>query len=157
MATRIFRSVWERRIGQSESPIEAQFLDAFCKLAVDHGYKVAKSSADPAWTIVVEPQRWFGERFRLDFMISYRFFGKLLQIAVECDGHDFHERTKAQAKRDRSRDRALQSLGLTVYRFTGSEISTAPAICAAEVLDAIETFQTDCVVKAMEASERNAA
>jgi hypothetical protein len=154
---KVYRSVWERRIGPSESPIEAAFLDVFCKLSVEHGYEVEKSSSAPAWVIVVEPQRWFGENFRLDFLISYQFFGKILQIAVECDGHDFHERTKEQAKKDRRRDRALQKLGVEVYRFTGSEIFAAPSLCAAEVLDAIECFQTDCVVKAMKASSRKAA
>lgn len=54
-------------------------------------------------------------------------------LAVECDGHDFHERTKEQAKRDRSRDRALQDNGYAVYRFTGSEIYRTPLKCARQV------------------------
>lgn len=41
---------------------------------------------------------------------------------VECDGHNYHERTSEQAKRDRKRDRDLTSQGFTVVRFTGSEI-----------------------------------
>jgi very-short-patch-repair endonuclease len=47
-------------------------------------------------------------------------------IAVECDGHDFHERTKEQAARDKRKDRDLQCLGWTVARFTGSEIYRSP-------------------------------
>jgi hypothetical protein len=47
---------------------------------------------------------------------------KVHKLAVECDGHDFHERTKEQARRDRERDRALQDAGFVVYRFTGSEL-----------------------------------
>jgi very-short-patch-repair endonuclease len=56
-------------------------------------------------------------------------------IVVECDGHDFHERTKEQAARDRSRDRRLQAAGHHVLRFTGSEIYRDPMKCAEEVLD----------------------
>ena len=45
---------------------------------------------------------------------------------VECDGHDFHERTKQQAANDRSRDRDLISNGYTVLRYTGSELYRSP-------------------------------
>jgi hypothetical protein len=55
------------------------------------------------------------------------------QLIVECDGHDFHERTKEQAKRDRTRDRQAQEKDLTIYRFTGSEIFNDPWGCAAQV------------------------
>jgi very-short-patch-repair endonuclease len=60
-------------------------------------------------------------------------------VFVECDGHDFHERTKEQAKRDRKRDRELQKLGIKVFRFTGSEIFADPLHCAAEAFDAAFT------------------
>lgn len=66
-------------------------------------------------------------------------------IIVECDGHDFHERTKQQAQRDKKRDRYLQSLGAKVLRFTGSEIWADPQACAQEVLShlrAEEQFQS---------------
>jgi very-short-patch-repair endonuclease len=41
---------------------------------------------------------------------------------IECDGHDFHEKTKEQARKDKKRDRDLIALGYKVLRFTGSEI-----------------------------------
>lgn len=56
------------------------------------------------------------------------------EVLVECDGHDFHERTKEQARRDRQRDRKLQSAGYRVLRFTGSEVWADPAKCAREAL-----------------------
>jgi hypothetical protein len=67
-----------------------------------------------------------GRNCRLDFLLAYTSEGftpsPVLKLAIEIDGHNFHERTKAQAKRDRSRDRALTSAGYTVFRFTGAEI-----------------------------------
>lgn len=149
-------SVWERHIGLTESPIELLFLNAFCKLALDHGYGVERMSTEPAWVITVEPQRWFGH-YRVDFLISYAFFGRTLRLVVECDGHDFHERTKAQAIKDRRRDRALQSQGLKVFRFTGSEITAAPSLCAMEALDEIEIFQSHCIMDAYEIARKKAA
>lgn len=56
-------------------------------------------------------------------------------MVVECDGHDYHERTKEQARRDKQRDRYFQSKGYKVLRFTGSEIWADPDACAEEVFD----------------------
>jgi very-short-patch-repair endonuclease len=58
---------------------------------------------------------------------------RLPLVIVECDGHDFHEKTKEQAQRDKSRDRYLTSQGYRVLRFTGSEIYRDAEKCAKEV------------------------
>lgn len=55
-------------------------------------------------------------------------------LVIECDGHDFHEKTKAQAAKDKSRDRFLTGLQIPVMRFTGSEIWRSPMDCAVEVV-----------------------
>ena len=137
--SRLYRSIWEQRIGQTDSPIETLFLDAFCDLAVKEGFEVSRMSSAPAFVIVVEPQRWIGN-YRVDFLITYRYFGPVLQLVVECDGHEFHERTKAQARRDKKRDREI---GPKVYRFTGSEIHASPEVCAYEMLDLVIDFQSN--------------
>lgn len=59
------------------------------------------------------------------------------KLIVECDGHDFHDRTKAQASRDRARDRGLQAAGFQVFRYTGSDIWRDVMACATEVIDAL--------------------
>ena len=74
--------------------------------------------------------------WKVDFLIGIDDSERKLKwLVVECDGHDFHERTKAQAKTDRSRDRRLQAAGYTVFRFTGSEIHNDPCGCANSVID----------------------
>lgn len=60
-----------------------------------------------------------------------------LMFAVELDGHDFHERTKEQARRDRSRDRRVQSLGWRVFRYTGSEVYADSVDCVWQLDEAI--------------------
>jgi very-short-patch-repair endonuclease len=55
-------------------------------------------------------------------------------ICIELDGHDFHERTKEQAAKDRARERDLTARGWTVVRFTGSEIYQDVSKCWSEVL-----------------------
>lgn len=90
--------------------------------------------------IRVQPQ--IGE-MHPDFVVSYRspVIGTSpleyvdSQLAIELDGHDFHERTKEQARRDKKRDRDLSALGFPVARFTGSEIFAAPLEKATWALD----------------------
>ena len=51
---------------------------------------------------------------------------------IECDGHDFHERTKDQVRRDKKRDRWFQTRGIQTIRFAGSEIWKDPLKYAEE-------------------------
>ena len=69
-------------------------------------------------------------KFRVDFAILDR----TSRIAIELDGHDFHERTKEQAQRDKARDRALTKAGWLVIRFTGSEVFADAHRCVDEAL-----------------------
>ena len=74
--------------------------------------------------------------YRTDFcFIADCVYGEFLLVAVECDGHEFHERTKEQAAHDRSRDRAMTRAGIHVMRFTGSEIHRDAEGCFQEVYD----------------------
>jgi very-short-patch-repair endonuclease len=62
-----------------------------------------------------------------------------VDLIIECDGHDFHEKTKHQAARDKQRDRLLQSIGYKVFRYTGSEIHRDAISCAEEVIDTLHS------------------
>lgn len=90
--------------------------------------------------LIIYPQRKI-LKYRVDFQITAfienyatRELEKRSAI-IECDGHDFHEKTKDQAKRDKKRDRQLQSEGHKVFRFTGSEIWTDVFACVEEVFN----------------------
>lgn len=75
------------------------------------------------------------ERYRADFIFSAISDEKFKRLVVECDGHDYHERTKEQAAHDRGRDRRMQELGYTVFRFTGAEIHRDPIKCARQIVE----------------------
>lgn len=82
------------------------------------------------------PQHELGP-YRVDFAILIDWpHGHKTRLAIECDGHDFHERTKAQARRDKKRDRDLMIMGWRVVHFTGSEIHNSLCECL-ESLEAI--------------------
>lgn len=100
------------------------------------------ASWDGLFHVLVEvqkPLRTAESRYRCDLYLSltrfthvpkYPEWGKLV---VEVDGHDFHDRTKEQASHDRHRDRALVREGLTVIRFTGSDVYNDAGACVEEI------------------------
>lgn len=117
------RSTFIEQLNICESPIEQVMLAMLLAVA-------GKSRA----IIEVLPQYWIGP-YRVDFAVV---FGKGGRVVVECDGHDFHERTKEQAARDKQRDRDLALRGWTVLRFTGSEVWNDPASCAVQIADLVD-------------------
>lgn len=79
-----------------------------------------------------------GQVFRVDFCISCKMKGEYISLVVECDGHDYHEKTKEQAQKDKNRDRLLKMAGYEVIHFTGSEIWADPSKCAREVISMLK-------------------
>lgn len=125
---------------ECESPIERAFGMAFVMV---QSYFYGRPHRQSEWaTTEAAPQQFMVPQFkatlsdyRVDFLIGW--IGRPLQhtaIVVECDGHAFHERTKEQAARDKSRDRTLSSEFARVIRFTGSEIYRNPCGCAVEAM-----------------------
>jgi len=80
-----------------------------------------------------------GNTYRVDFLIPVWYpnqhAGKM--FVVECDGHEFHQKTKEQVEKDNERTRNLQAAGYEVIRFSGTEIYHKAYKCAREVLKII--------------------
>lgn len=121
-----------------ESPIELGLLHGFVALRlVDRRVKLmGLPTAGPLlteWDAEIYIQHKVSS-YRLDFAVHVTDGKDLSQwIAIECDGHDYHERTKEQAQRDKARDRELTQLGYRILRFTGSEIYRDNMACAVQV------------------------
>lgn len=125
-------------VGACESPIEQlmaialESLELKCVNLADNG------------CFVINPQceiGCLGNKYRADFLICTIFQGKSYELVIECDGHDYHEKTKEQARRDKRRDRNMTKAGYIVMRFTGSEIWKNPYKCASEALSTIFPFR----------------
>ena len=71
--------------------------------------------------IKLECQKKIG-KYTVDFYLLYMSDTGPVEFIIECDGHNFHEKTKEQAKHDKKRDRFFTSNGYIVLRYTGSEI-----------------------------------
>jgi very-short-patch-repair endonuclease len=70
--------------------------------------------------------------YRVDF--AFLKSDKSKRLCVEIDGHDFHEKTKAQVAADKERERSIVKQGFTLLRFTGSEVVKNPRKCIEDVL-----------------------
>lgn len=88
---------------------------------------------------ILENQISFG-RYTVDFRIhsTYNDITKELQecnMAIEVDGHEFHEKTKTQASHDKKRDRYLLSMNIPVIRYTGTEVYRNPKTVARDAFN----------------------
>jgi hypothetical protein len=132
---------------ECESPIETLFLSTFMtglgladirspgeidfwKIRTTTGREIGPRNG----ALIITPQfRW--RSYRIDF--AFYFLNEEPRVFVECDGHDFHERTPEQAERDRRRDREVQAAGIRILRFTGREIWRDPVQCVMETIKAV--------------------
>ncbi|WP_378210037.1 endonuclease domain-containing protein [Anoxybacteroides rupiense] len=136
-----------------ESPIEQLLL---IRLLEMWEYKVSDfRSFDKDADIRIFAQKdveYKRKKYRVDIVIEVNFQGKKYLFAIECDGHEFHERTKEQALRDKKRQRELTAMGYCVIRFAGSEIWESPFRAAREVFDLIEeiTGFNECLMQMFE-------
>lgn len=128
---------WATYSGSCQSPIEQRLLAAmlFARNGWDHLRAVHHDEPHdvPEFGTLIHPQFPVGS-YIVDFMaITYFDGAPAFYVAIECDGHNFHERTKEQAAHDRSRDRILTASGILVMRFTGSQIHRDAGACAEEI------------------------
>lgn len=129
-----------------DSPLEAAFLAWWYALA-------RVNQIDGVWVVPQKEITCGGQLYRLDFQVvpvdsgtaSFKqLSGHPLcpRIAIELDGHDFHERTKEQVTWRNQRDRALAADGWHVWHFSGSEFHRDPrqVVWQAVYLGAISLF-----------------
>lgn len=151
--------------GKPESPIEGLMMEALLLVPMDSLHFTDRDSIiEPTLRLVRSDwlQNWGEdpspstreyavllqqvqiEDYRVDFLILVKLDNRgPYRIVIECDGHEFHDRTKEQAERDKSRDRELAALGCTVLRFTGREIWRDAVSCARDVARVIDRIETD--------------
>jgi hypothetical protein len=129
-----------------ESPIEFYLLAALQDEAYEHpefefiievDATDALSHVGRREVICVPQARWMEQGYIFDFVLfDMRTSSKenTKALVVECDGHDYHERSKEQAAYDRFRDRLAVFTGFSVFRFTGSEIYRDAHECARQII-----------------------
>ena len=108
-----------------ESPIERELLTKlYPHLSPDHTRELEAQKR--------ERIRRDGTRIRLDFAFPD------LQIAICCDGREWHEGNPERFEKDRRESRELQLQSWTVLRFSGREINSDSEMVVDTIQRAIE-------------------
>lgn len=116
-----FFSLYDFESFVCDSPIETIFYFAICVTDVRKGFP---------WSIERQVEiETSGGKYRVDFLIS----DDNSKVIVECDGHEFHERTKEQVAYGNNRDFNLKLEGYEVIHFSGSQIYNEPLECCVKV------------------------
>lgn len=124
-----------------------------CKSPIEQIFKLAfeiicfTKSARPTDYLWLYPQAEINigeKKYVVDFLFDTnecdfqdRGNHKPFKLVVECDGHEYHAKTKAQVKRDNQRDYDLKLAGYDILHFSGSQIFNEPFKCAEETIDYI--------------------
>jgi len=129
--------ILEESLINCESPIEQLLSLALANLNIKNIHKF-----NPFIDVVeIEKQKEIycnGKKYRVDFCIPVIYKNKENQtFIVECDGHEFHQKTKEELEKDNNRTRNFQKAGYEVIRFSGTEIWHRPYKCADEILNII--------------------
>lgn len=162
-AASIFKSAVQILSASSESPIETAMVAGFVTLnSLSQEAKIFKSKSDyvsmafqsdrenkkllpfvavvPQWDEVLSS----GRTVRYDFLLIsggvFDVYGDdrvvtANAVAVECDGFEWHDRTKEQFIDERKRCRESFADGIPVVRFAGTEIWASPFECAQEAVE----------------------
>jgi hypothetical protein len=120
-------SAYDYQFDRMKSPIEKIFAFAFYTLLGEKGFPECE-------LLIPEPQAEINigsKTYYADFLISVVPSKCIkcenpLSLIIECDGHDFHEKTKEQVIYGNKRDRDLKSEGYDILHFSGSEIYRDP-------------------------------
>ena len=132
-----YQMLLEESLIDCESPIEQLLSMALESLNIKNIFKF-----NPFIDVIeIEKQKEIlcsKKKYRVDFFIPVIYKNQENKcFIVECDGHEFHQKTKEQVEKDNTRMRDLQKEGYEIIRFSGTEIWHRPYKCASEILNII--------------------
>lgn len=90
----------------------------------------------------IEIESGIDHHYRVDFLIEtcHQELKIIQNFVIECDGHDFREKTKEQVAKNNRRTRNLVKDGYVVINFSGSEIYENPFRCVREIKSIITSW-----------------
>ena len=82
-----------------------------------------------------------GKKYIVDFYFEedeyVNKFNTDKKIIIECDGYEFHQKTKEQVQKDNEREYNLKMAGYEILRFSGTQIYNNPFKCAEDTYNYI--------------------
>lgn len=129
-----FGKYWMEEYTQCNSPIEKIFMLAFTIIKIMRFDELPSDIFD-VFTFPQLDIETNNHKYYVDFYIMLSFEDKEIGVVVECDGHEFHQKTKEQVTHDNEREYEIKKAGYDVLRFSGSQIFNNPFKCANDVFD----------------------
>jgi len=122
-----------------ESPIEIIFDFAYEVMMFDRIDEVPQLYIEHQFPIYTEKHTYRADfYFDTEYEFKYHYmYENDFKLIIECDGHNFHEKTKEQVKHNNERDYDLKNAGFDVLHFSGHQIYTEPFKCANKTIDYI--------------------
>ena len=134
--TRLFNfgKYWMHDYTQCKSPIEKIFMMTFNFVSILRNDELPSDIMG----VFIFPQldiETAQHKYYVDFYIVMESLNNSVGVVVECDGHEFHQKTKEQVTHDNEREYEIKKVGYDILRFSGSQIYNAPFKCANDVFD----------------------
>lgn len=124
-----------------KSPIEQIFITAFeiyCKYNNKEDIYLF-----PQKEVICNKNKYYLDfEFEADDYLTHLLLGDKIKnynfkLAIECDGYEFHQKTKEQVQKDNEREYDLKMAGYEVLRFSGTQIYNNPLKCAEDTYNYI--------------------
>lgn len=123
-----------------ESPIEKIFFVALINVFISYDLILYVDNQ----TLIESNEK----KYYADFTIEHdelcnRYLKKDFKLVIECDGYEFHQKTKEQVDNDNQREYDIKMSGWEIIRFSGRELYNNPIECAKKVIRYIATKNYD--------------
>lgn len=119
-----------------KSPIEVMFKFAYDLILYDDNYP--DLCLEPQYEIETNNKKYIADfAFFADESTASEIKNENYKLVIECDGHEFHEKTKEQVAYDNEREYDIKTAGFDILRFSGSQIYNHPFRCAAQTYEYI--------------------
>lgn len=129
-----FTMCWCDEYDTCKSPIEKILFLAFNLVLIVRTNELNENSVGitvtPQFQIETESKRYYA-----DLYFEIESYIDNVGVVVECDGHEFHQKTKKQVEHDNEREYEIKKCGYDVLRFSGSQIYNDPFKCANDIFD----------------------
>lgn len=124
-----------------KSPIEQIFITAFelyCELENKKKvYLFPQQRVDYKDKTYYLDFAFLSDDYLSNLVLEDEILNTNFKLAIECDGYDFHQKTKEQVQRDNEREFDLKMAGYEVLRFSGTQIYNNPIKCAEDTYNYI--------------------
>ena len=75
------------------------------------------------------------KKYYVDLYFEIDSWTENVGVVVECDGYEFHQKSKKQVEYDNEREYEIKKCGFDILRFSGSKIYNDPFKCANDIFD----------------------